>query len=230
MNKFAGMAVAAVLSASAWSAETNSVPAKAAESSAAELETRTFVLKYAKATEVADSLNRLCEKLKLTEAAVAFPESHSVAVAGPEHVVAACEKIVSDIDRKPKQVYVEARFFDLMASDMGGVGVDWSMLASGTIPGANPLTVAGDGEVGVEGGRGLSDMWKYTGKIGVENLRVARRPCGQTATDGSSPIRASSSRVARRPSSTSRRSVRTSSSPPSGRRATTVTTSTSTPS
>ena len=173
MKKFVVMAATAALTLGAWCAETNAVPASAAESAAAELETRTFVLKYAKASEVADSLNRLCEKLKLTEAAVAFPESHSVAVAGPKHVVAACEKIVSDIDRKPKQVYVEARFFDLMASDLAGVGVDWSMLASGAIPGANPLTVAGNGEIGVEGGKDLSDMWKYTGKIGVENLRLA---------------------------------------------------------
>ena len=106
MKKFVVMAATAALTLGAWCAETNAAPALAAESASAELMTRTFVLKYAKASEVADSLNRLCEKLKLTEAAVAFPESHSVAVAGPKHVVAACEKIVSDIDRKPKQVYV----------------------------------------------------------------------------------------------------------------------------
>lgn len=65
--------------------------------------TRTFVLKYAKATEVADSLNRLCEKLKLTEAAVAFPESHSVAVAGPKHVVAA---------GMPKNAFLSREYLD----------------------------------------------------------------------------------------------------------------------
>ena len=75
MIKCAVTAAAAVLSLGAWCAETNAVSASAVGSAAAELETRTFVLKYAKATEVADSLNRLCEKLKLTEAAVAFPAS-----------------------------------------------------------------------------------------------------------------------------------------------------------
>ena len=65
----------------------------------------------------------------------------------------ACEKIVGDIDRKPKQVYVEARFFDLMASDLAGVGIDWSMLASGSIPGANPLTASGNGTITADGGR-----------------------------------------------------------------------------
>ena len=58
MNKLAVTAAAAVLSLNAWCAETNAAPAAAAESASAELVTRTFVLKYAKASEVADSLLR----------------------------------------------------------------------------------------------------------------------------------------------------------------------------
>jgi len=139
-----------------------------------DLETHTFVLKYAKAEEVAEALNKLCEKLKLTEAAVAFPESHSVAVAGSKQVVEACAKIVADIDKKPKQVYVEARFFDLMAGDIGSVGVDWSMLGTSVMPGVNPLSVDGSLAAGLKDAKNLSSgNWKYTGTITASGLHLA---------------------------------------------------------
>jgi len=147
-------------------------PKSAEAAPAAKLETRTFVLRYVKATEVAESLNKLCEKLQLKEAAVAFPESHSVAVVGPKDVIDACAKIVADIDRKPKQVYVEARFFDLIAGDMGALGLDWSMLGGG-LGGTTPLSVSGGGQVGASGGKNLSDTWTYSGTISAQGLRMA---------------------------------------------------------
>jgi len=132
----------------AVSAVWGEAPKDADAGAAASIETRTFVLKYAKASEVADSLNKLCAKLQLKEAAVAFPEAHSVAVAGPESVVKACEKIVAEVDRKPKQVYVEARFLDLMAADVERLGIGWSFLSG--------MAISADLNAGV-GGATLPD-------------------------------------------------------------------------
>jgi len=110
----------------AWCDPTN---APSAAASGDDFEARTFVLKYVKATEVADSLNRLCRQLGVKESAVAFPESHTVAVAAPKKAIEACSKIVKDVDRKPKQVYVEARFLDVLMADVEQLGIDWSMLS-----------------------------------------------------------------------------------------------------
>ena len=120
---------------------------------AADFEARTFVLKYAKATEVADSLNTLCRQLGVKEAAVAFPESHTVAVAATPKTLDACAKIVAEVDRKPKQVYVEARFLDLMAADLQNLGIHWGSLQG--------LTLTGSAEAGV-GGTKLPDGTSYS--------------------------------------------------------------------
>jgi len=131
-------------------------PDKAAD---CDFEAASFVLKYAKATEVADSLNKLCKQMGVKEAAVAFPESHTVAVAADPKVVAACRKIVTDVDRKPKQVYVEARFLDLLVADVEKFGIQWNML--------NDLTLTGSAQAGVGGianiPQGTSWITKDTG-------------------------------------------------------------------
>jgi len=139
--------------------------------SSTDISTRTFVLKYAKATEVADSLNKLCEKLQVKEAAVAFPESHSVAVAGPQSVVEACAKIVSDIDRKPKQVYVEARFLDVLAADVQKLGITWTLL--------NGLEVSGNVAAGVGGAKlPNGSSWNQNANSGLSMSDIGGRNNG----------------------------------------------------
>jgi len=131
-------------------------------------EARTFVLKYARATEVAASLNDLCKQLGVKEAAVAFPESHTVAIAASSNVVAACAKIVADVDRKPKQVYVEARFLDLLASDVQSLGIGWNLL--------NDLTISGSAGAEYTGKRdsdgNYSDSMQFTGKLSSGQLQL----------------------------------------------------------
>jgi len=105
MNKYVVCVGALVLSFCAWCESAANKPAEksvSATPAAAPIDdfiTQSFVLKYAKATEVAASLNDLCRKLGFRESAVAFPESHTVAVAASPKVVEACAKIVADVNR-----------------------------------------------------------------------------------------------------------------------------------
>ena len=134
----------------------------------ADFEARTFVLKYAKATEVADSLNRLCKQLGVKEAAVAFPESHTVAVAATPKTLDACAKIVAEVDRKPKQVYVEARFLDLMAADLQNLGIHWGVLKELTVGGSAGATYTGN----LDNQGSYSDGTTFTGTLSAKNLQL----------------------------------------------------------
>ena len=99
-------------------------------------EVRTFRLNYASANEVADQINRLMSREvgpggTLLPVAVANAEANTVAVMVAPDKVAACGQIISDVDRKPKQVYVEARFVALNSSVARNLGLKWDMLRSG---------------------------------------------------------------------------------------------------
>ena len=79
---------------------------------------RTFRLQYASAAEVAGQINELMSREvgpggTLLPVAVANAEANTVTVMAAANNVAACGQIVADVDRKPKQVYVEARFVAL---------------------------------------------------------------------------------------------------------------------
>ena len=115
----------------AWPAtgETNATVAVASE-------VRTFSLQYASAKEVAEQINALMSREagpdgKLLPVAVANAEANTVTVMAASDKVAACGRIVSDVDRKPKQVYVEARFVALNSSAARNLGLKWDMLRSG---------------------------------------------------------------------------------------------------
>lgn len=124
--------VAAIaLAMCSWTAagETNSTTAVATEM-------RTFRLLYASATEVAEQINRLMSREagpdgKLLPVAVANPEANTVTVVVTPDKAAACGQFVSDVDRKPKQVYVEARFVALNSSVARNLGFKWNMLRDG---------------------------------------------------------------------------------------------------
>ena len=100
-------------------------------------ESRMFDLVYARADEVADGLNRSWRGRVSTngtwragEIAVPFTEANSVMVTAPASVLDECERMVARIDRKPRQVYVEARFVDLANNALYDLGFDWSTLAN----------------------------------------------------------------------------------------------------
>ena len=115
----------------AWTAtgETNAAAVVASE-------VRTFRLQYASAKEVAEQINVLMSREagpdgRLLPVAVANAEANTVTVMVAPDKVAACGRIISDVDRKPKQVYVEARFVALSSNAARNLGLKWDMLRSG---------------------------------------------------------------------------------------------------
>ena len=100
-------------------------------------DSRMFELMYADATEVAENFNRTWRSVPVStndncvvgEIAVPFIEANSVMVTAPAEILDACAKMVKRIDRKPKQVYIEARFVELGNTAMYNLGIDWSSLA-----------------------------------------------------------------------------------------------------
>ena len=119
--------------------ETNATAAVATE-------VRTFRLLYASASEVAAEINQLMSREagpdgKLLPVAVANAEANTVTVMVAPDKAAACGRIVSEVDRKPKQVYVEARFVALNSSVARNLGLKWDMLKSGV--GVRSANVAG---------------------------------------------------------------------------------------
>ena len=113
------------------------------------VKSRMFELTYASAAEVADNFNRTwCGRIVTNgcpfvgDMAVPFIEANSVMVTASECVLDNCAAMIEKIDRKPRQVYVEARFVELKNRAAYDLGIDWS----------------GIGKLGVDatGGAGLS--------------------------------------------------------------------------
>jgi len=101
------------------------------------INSRMFELTYADAKEVADNFNRTWRGQTQTNGnwgvgviAVPFVEVNSVMVTAPEAILETCAKMIERIDRKPKQLYVEARFVELGNSALYSLGLDWSSLAA----------------------------------------------------------------------------------------------------
>ena len=114
------------------------------------VESRMFELRYADATEVAANFNRTWrggaaqtnDNWIVGEIAVPFVEANSVMVTAPREIIDACAKMVERIDRKPKQVYIEARFVELANTAMYNLGLDWSSLANFGVYGAVGGTIS----------------------------------------------------------------------------------------
>ncbi len=97
------------------------------------ISTRTFMLKYASAEDVAARLNGMWSGdfgtvWKVARIAQAFPEANAVVVTAPGVILDACEQAIKAIDVEPRQVYIEARFVELQNSAEHKLGIDWSML------------------------------------------------------------------------------------------------------
>jgi len=101
------------------------------------IDSRMFELTYANAKEVADNFNRTWRGQLQTngnwsvgEIAVPFVEANSVMVTAPKPILEKCASMIERIDRKPRQLYVEARFVELGNSALYSLGLDWSTLAA----------------------------------------------------------------------------------------------------
>ena len=142
------------------------------------IDSRLFELTYADAKEVAENFNRTWRGQAQTngnwsvgEIAVPFAEVNSVMVTAPEAILETCAKMVERIDRKPKQLYVEARFVELSNSALYSLGLDWSSLAalgvSGQISAAIsrqeiPDNVSNYTQSYSSGHRGASEAYTFT--------------------------------------------------------------------
>ncbi|MBR2839119.1 MAG: hypothetical protein IKE55_10075 [Kiritimatiellae bacterium] len=98
-------------------------------------QSRMFELTYASAEEVAENFNRTWrgqaetnESAVVGDMAVPFKEVNSVMVTASKAVLDDCAAMIARIDRKPRQVYVEARFVELNNNAGYTLGVDWSSL------------------------------------------------------------------------------------------------------
>ena len=113
------------------------------------VKSRMFDLTYASAVEVADNFNRTWRGLLATnkcsaagDMAVPFLEANSVMVTAPDSVLDECEAMIAKIDRKPRQVYIEARFVELNNNAKHFLGIDWSGLGTLEIDASGSAGVA----------------------------------------------------------------------------------------
>ena len=155
---------------------------------AGDVESRMFELRYADATEVAANFNHTWRggtaltygSWTVCEIAVPFVEANSVMVTAPEPILEACAKMVERVDRKPKQVYIEARFVELNNTALYNLGLDWSSLAafgvSGqAVAGASrqmiPDNISSYTQSYSTGHRGATESFSYTkGGIAKDNF------------------------------------------------------------
>ena len=125
------------------------------------IDSRMFELTYADAKEVADNFNRTWRGRVVTngipfvgDMAVPFIEANSVMVTAPESVLDNCAAMIARIDRKPRQVYVEARFVELKNSAAYDLGIDWS--------GMGQLGVTASGGAGISKQRIPNNISEYS--------------------------------------------------------------------
>ena len=128
-----------------------------------QVKSRMFELTYASATDVADNFNRTWRGRGLLttngcvvagDMAVPFIEANSVMVTAPESVLENCAEMIAKIDRKPRQVYVEARFVELKNRAAYDLGIDWS--------GIGRLGVEASGGAGISRQRIPDNISKYS--------------------------------------------------------------------
>lgn len=137
-----------------------------------------FELAYAEAKEVAANFNRTWRGQAQTngnwsvgEIAVPFVEANSVMVTAPEPIIEACSRMIERIDRKPRQLYVEARFVELRNSAEFNMGLDWSSLAGFGVTAQGgavisrqeiPDNISEYTQEYKSGSRGASESFKFT--------------------------------------------------------------------
>ena len=130
------------------------------------LSSYTIALQYADATEVAQALSGLSDKIQVDRGG-----NRLIIVTSPR-VIAEIQDIVAELDRPARQVMLEARIVEVSTDGLKRLGIDWDLLnrqgftfieenMSGTFSGDNleepgPLSEA----QGVPNTPGTNDVWK----------------------------------------------------------------------
>lgn len=86
--------------------------------------TETIPLKYAKATDMADLVNRMQGN---AASAIPFADGNAILVKVFASKLADVRKVVDSLDVAPSQVYIEARFVEMSAAASKKLGINWEM-------------------------------------------------------------------------------------------------------
>ena len=100
--------------------------------------TKTFSLQYAKAEDIQPILSSRLDAKKTGSVSVDKRDNQIIITALPERMKEA-EKIIKGMDKKTKQVLLEAKILKVILSDKFDMGVDWSKVLSGVSKGAVTL-------------------------------------------------------------------------------------------
>ncbi|MDP6417863.1 MAG: secretin N-terminal domain-containing protein [Candidatus Krumholzibacteria bacterium] len=84
---------------------------------------RVYDLNYARADEVSDMLGLLGGSVTANE------RENRILIRGTQSQLEEAERILEELDRKPDQVFIEARLIEVNLSDLMELGVDWEKLA-----------------------------------------------------------------------------------------------------
>ena len=175
------------------------------------IKSRMFDLTYASAVEVAENFNRTwrgqvtSNKCAVAgDMAVPFMEANSVMVTAPESVLEECAAMIAKIDRKPRQVYIEARFVELKNYAAYNLGIKWDALKEIGVSGSAsagvsrqriPDNISKYSQSTASGMRGNSQSYEFTKGGTADNsyfqglLSVSEMQVFLTAIQGSSDVK-----------------------------------------
>jgi len=95
-------------------------------------ETRTFRLQYADLTDIENALRELLSK----EAGSlrGDPRTRTLIVTDLPHTMEKIARVIEEFDRRPKQVFIEAKVVEVALEDRFSLGVNWSQFLEGLEP------------------------------------------------------------------------------------------------
>ena len=110
---------------------TNAVTAAPSVIAVERIESRSYDLVFASAAEVAEVVNRTwmgsAASWGVSRVAVPMPDVNTLVVTAPESVQRSCESLLKRLDRRQRQVYVEARFVELSNDASRQLGIHWGV-------------------------------------------------------------------------------------------------------
>jgi type IV pilus assembly protein PilQ len=110
--------------------------------------TKIFPLNYAKAEEVKVNLDSVRQAEGRKGNITVDSRTNSLIVTDTPEGLTDCEKIISDLDKKPQQVCIEARIVEMVISNTDDLGIQWQYAKETA---GNPTTTVGMTNTAVAG-------------------------------------------------------------------------------
>ncbi|MBN2300972.1 MAG: hypothetical protein JXN60_00515 [Lentisphaerae bacterium] len=95
-------------------------------------ETKTFVIQYGDVTDIHQEVTKLLSKDG--GSAIADVRTKTLVVTDLPHAIRKIEQIVTLFDKRPQQVFIEAKIIEVALDDAHSLGINWQHLLSGTGP------------------------------------------------------------------------------------------------